>query len=957
MKKTLLLAAFAFGFMGHSYAQRGCSTMDNLDRLVEQDPRLVQKMDNLEQQTQRILREQKGFTQKSTITIPVVFHVLYNNSAENISDARVMSQLQVLQEDYNLQNSDHTNTPAEFANLVANVGINFVLADTDPQGNPHSGITRTYTNKSSFGTDDQMKYTSSGGHDAWPADQYLNFWVCDLGTSLLGYAQFPGGDAETDGVVCHYKYTGTGAEGAVAPFDLGRTATHEVGHWLNLRHIWGDAACGDDMVDDTPSQLTSSSGCPSHPQNSCFSNDMFMNYMDYVNDACMYMFSEGQKQRMMALFADGGFRSSFATGGGGGTTPSDYCTSKGNSVNDEWIANVSLNDFSNSTGANGGYADFTATQINLAPGSSVNLSLSPGFSGSSYNEYWKVWIDYNSDNDFDDAGELAFDAEGTSSSTVSGSFTVPANASGSTRMRVSMKYNGAQTACEAFSYGEVEDYTVVFGEAPPEVCDAPTSVSASNISSSSLTVNWTAMSNAGSYNVDFRAAGAATWSTSNVTGTSKTFSGLSAETSYEFRVQTVCSEGSSNYSSVSSATTDAPAPPSYCASSGSAGSEWIEQVVLGNVDNTSNSNNGYGDYTSQVISAKQGETMSISLNPGFSSSLFFGESTQPEYWRVYIDYNGDYDFDDAGELAYDAGGTSTATVSGSITIPATAPLGTTRVRVSMKRSSGAATCGSVGSGEVEDYSITITEASTGGGGGNPGGEAPTGYCASNGGTADEWIASVSIGGVNNNSGNDGGYGDYTSISVSAAPSSTVNFTLNPGFTSGGLFGSSTYPEYWRIWVDFNRDGDFDDAGELAFDAGGTSTSSVSGSFTVPAGASLGNTRMRVSMKYNGASTACEAFSYGEVEDYILSISTSARMAIAPKSDLKLYPNPVSTQVTIAGVGNSTVSIMDLSGRIIYQQLVSDDTLSLDTENWIAGLYIATIQKGNDTEQLKFVVQH
>src|SRR5205085_7351896 len=140
-----------------------------------------------------------------------------------------------------------------------------------------------------------VKYTANGGHDAWNRDQYLNIWVCDL-SGKIGYAQFPGGPAATDGVVIDYQAFGTLGTASI-PFHLGRTATHEIGHWLNLRHIWGDANCGDDLVADTPTQQTDNGGCPSFPHVTCSNGpngDMFMNYMDYVNDNCMNMFTAGQ---------------------------------------------------------------------------------------------------------------------------------------------------------------------------------------------------------------------------------------------------------------------------------------------------------------------------------------------------------------------------------------------------------------------------------------------------------------------------------------------------------------------------------------------------------------------------------------------------------------------------------------------------------------------------------------
>ena len=166
-------------------------------------------------------------------------------------------------------------------------------------------MTRTQTSHDSFGSDDEVKFDSSGGSDAWPRDEYLNIWVCQLSGGLLGYAQFPGGPAETDGVVI--THTGFGTTGtAAAPFDQGRTATHEIGHWLNLRHIWGDdgtGCSGSDFVDDTPNQGGGNTGKPTFPTISCNNGpngDMFMNYMDYVDDDAMVMFTEGQITRMHA---------------------------------------------------------------------------------------------------------------------------------------------------------------------------------------------------------------------------------------------------------------------------------------------------------------------------------------------------------------------------------------------------------------------------------------------------------------------------------------------------------------------------------------------------------------------------------------------------------------------------------------------------------------------------------
>ncbi len=227
-----------------------------------------------------------------------------------------------------------------------------------------------------------------------------------------------------------------------------------------------------------------------------------------------------------------------------------YCSSQGNNSTYEWIAQVTIGTFTNSS-ASAKYTDFTSKVVSFAAGTSVNVSLTPGFSSSTYNEYWKIWIDYNADGDFDDAGELAFDAGALSKTTVSGNINVPSSASGSTRMRVSMKYNAAQTACEAFSYGEVEDYTATFTASVPDTQapSIPTSLAATNVTSSSLTVNWNASSdNVGVTGYELYQNGSLKGTTTN---TSYSVSGLTAATAYSFTVR--AKDAAGNVSAASSA--------------------------------------------------------------------------------------------------------------------------------------------------------------------------------------------------------------------------------------------------------------------------------------------------------------------------------------------------------------------------------------------------------------------
>jgi hypothetical protein len=269
-------------------------------------------LENREYQTNRIRIELnvRRFTTEGaigragTVTIPVVVHVVYGTAVQNISDAQIHSQIDVLNLDYRALNTDRTKVPSVWTGLVADANVQFALATTDPTGNPTTGITRTQTTASSFSTDDGVKSAATGGADPWPSDKYLNIWVCNLGGGLLGYAQFPGGPPPTDGVVILFTAFGTSGT-ATAPFDLGRTATHEIGHWLDLIHIWGDKldCTGTDLVADTPTQQAPNYGKPTFPHVSCGNGpngDMFMNYMDYVDDDSMVMFTQGQIVRVRA---------------------------------------------------------------------------------------------------------------------------------------------------------------------------------------------------------------------------------------------------------------------------------------------------------------------------------------------------------------------------------------------------------------------------------------------------------------------------------------------------------------------------------------------------------------------------------------------------------------------------------------------------------------------------------
>jgi hypothetical protein len=313
MKKLLFLLAIPMAITITSInAQKTnkCVTTETWKKYQEKNPLAEIRNQELEKFTKKWVSEGKQTKiDGQIISIPVVVHVLYHFDEDNISDDQIFSQIDVLNEDFRLLNPDSLDISHPFWVNTADAEIEFCMASVDPFGDLTDGITRTFTDSIEFIDRDNLKFSGTGGADNWDPNSYLNIWVFPLSDGLLGYATFPSdlvASPELDGVVITTTAFGT-IGNLNAANDLGRTATHEVGHWLNLRHIWGDEFCGDDFVDDTEPAEDSNSECPTFPHNDfngCGTGEngeMYMNYMDYVDDACMNMFTAGQVDRMWAV--------------------------------------------------------------------------------------------------------------------------------------------------------------------------------------------------------------------------------------------------------------------------------------------------------------------------------------------------------------------------------------------------------------------------------------------------------------------------------------------------------------------------------------------------------------------------------------------------------------------------------------------------------------------------------
>ena len=420
---------------------RRCNTILDPQELRKQNRAAFDRLMELERFTEAYRQKvnnadpnERLINENGLITIPVVVHIVHNGTAigvgRNIPDAQIINQINILNQDFRRLNPDANQTPAAFANRVADVNIEFRLACINPQGLGTNGINRIQSNVNSFlptnqQNDSPLKHTNQGGADAWPTDRYLNIWVSRLGLlsggQLLGFATNPFNYAafpDIDGIAVDFESFGSGGN-TVAPFDLGRTATHEIGHWLNARHIWGDGStsCNDtDECDDTPNQLgfTSPGITPVFPNNASCGNggDMFMNYMDYSADRFMNLFTNDQAIRMRAVFQSGGPRRGFidnyfrltqayaSCSGAGGfyivRTP--FCAAQGN-INWSITGPATLNNPNGNTATNyalpqnnaNGVATITASWNNLA--ADFTIPIGYGAENSTYNPNY-----YNSGN-------------------------------------------------------------------------------------------------------------------------------------------------------------------------------------------------------------------------------------------------------------------------------------------------------------------------------------------------------------------------------------------------------------------------------------------------------------------------------------------------------------------------------------------------------------------------------
>lgn len=512
MKKIALFVLLTlFSGLIMNAQHRTCASHDINNMLLQTNPEYAAKRAAIEEHTARYIAN--PVKQRGVKTIPVVVHVIYENAGENISDAQIFSQIDVLNKDFRKLNADTSYTPAAFKELAADCEFQFCLAQVDPNGNPTTGIVRAPTTVSVFTSNDAVKFTAQGGDNAWDRNKYLNIWVCDI-MGTIGYSSFPGSPAELDGVVVNYMTFGVGGS-SFYPYNLGRTATHEIGHWMNLYHIWGDdgtGCLGSDHVDDTPNQAGYNSNCPTFPKISCNNGpngDMFMNYMDYGYDNCMTIFTEGQKARMSACFAPGGARWNILSSNGCNTNPCGF-------VDSLYATNITH------TGATIGWT---------AVPSAVNYMLQYKLNSDTN---WTSLFQTENTYQFSNLTELT-------------SYT----------FRV-------LTQCNSGNSTFTTPYTFTT-TAVPTPCNSPDSLYTDVTSPNTAIIGWRNTPYALQYTVRYKAISNINWIQDTLETLNDTIINLNPTTTYEFQVQTHCANGISTWSNIFNFNT--PAVPIPCSNS------------------------------------------------------------------------------------------------------------------------------------------------------------------------------------------------------------------------------------------------------------------------------------------------------------------------------------------------------------------------------------------------------
>ncbi|OJJ17535.1 hypothetical protein BKI52_27110 [marine bacterium AO1-C] len=508
-------------------------------------------------------------------------------------------------------------------------------------------------------------------------------------------------------------------------------------------------------------------------------------------------------------------------------------------------------------------------------------------------------------------------------------------------------------------------------------CAVAGGLNVTNLTNTSATLNWNAVNGANSYDVRYRTQGSSSWTNVNgVSGTATGITGLTQATTYEFQVKTNCASNASAYSASSTFTTTAPtscisAFP-YSESFESGLGDWTNATSGDDINwtrdsggtpssNTGPSTGSNGSYYMYVEASGNGtgypDKVAILNSPCFDISAMNNPTFKFDY-HMYGSRVNNLKL----EVSTNSGSswTQVFTKSGnqgnnwlSESIDLNSYKGS---NVSFRFT---VTTGNGSSGWQSDIAIDYVRVEAGGT------TPPVTYCDSKGNNVnDEYISRVQFGSIDNTTGANAGYGDFTAQSTSINAGASATITITPTWTG------TVYNEAYSVWIDFNRDGDFTDAGEQVFTQGNTTATSVSGTINIPSSVAAGSTRMRVSMKYNGIPTSCETFTYGEVEDYTVNITPAGTATFANEAEQRpvslkevvVSPNPASKLVTVkAKAEDNTLvrfALIDINGTSLQNKRSQAQngvaTQTFEVSQLPKGLYLIKVRT-NDTQKVKRVI--
>ena len=649
-----------------------------------------------------------------------------------------------------------------------------------------------------------------------------------------------------------------------------------------------------------------------------------------------------------------------------GTPPLRYCISEGNNVDDEYIGRVQIGSIDNTSPKGSGYTDHTDLSTDLARGSSQTITVTPVWRATEYEEGYGVWIDYNQDGDFSDPGETVWTKDKSNETPVSGTFTIPTDASlGATRMRVVMKYDATPTACEKlFSYGEVEDYTVVITtvSADTEAPTVPTNFMASDVTLSSATLSWDAATdNVGVVGYDVYQGTTLVESTAN---TSIAVSGLNMNTSYTYSVSAKDAAGNSStaveLTFMTLNDTEAPSVPlnvvasnitmssatlSWDASTDNVGvvgyDVYLGTDLVSSVTNTSIDLSGLtldSSYTYSVSARDAVGNVSAKTDVSFAT---LGDTEAPSkpgnltasgITKTKASLNWNPSIDNVGVVGYDIFRGATLVSSTTNTSFALSGLSAgTSYTYSVKAKDAA--------GNIS-ATATVTFKTVDNG--------PT-YCSAQGNsTSTAWIDYVAVGGMSKSSGSNGGYANFTNKVGNLSKGGSSLITVSAGYAS-----SNNRPTmFFAVWIDFNQNGSFDNNERIMTNAS-SQQGNRSTSFSIPHSAKSGKTRMRVAMRHNREPNPCGSFSSGEVEDYSIKIGSGGFIVGldgTPQEDaiskMLVYPNPGTNeiQVKLPDTGKMMhYRIINSIGKVVLFGDLNSSRINISSLN--TGMYFIEVSNG------------